>query len=498
MKHSKQRKSHKKRCSKKKTNKQRTNKQRTNTKKLRLKGGELDPQIKDVVNQNILNKNENFSKMLQVSCKNPGNCLALGKYNESIKLFFDDFQNLNYVDNNHMKRIGNPSANGFIIEVPFKKLNYTAYTALKCSSKAESDNLLYEFFVGKMFINRYLKKLPSFVETYELYEFNSDHEYNNYLNAATTKNFANLILNNSITPIDRRTSFQSLISTSCIKNKLMCILIQHFDKFNSFNQEWKQNYDNIKYDLYNILYQVYFSLAVLGDKYTHYDLHDSNVFLYKPFENNQCLLMRYHTANNQIIEFKSEYIVKIIDYGRNYFNNSLVNSNTLLSLVCNTKECDPDCGLNYGYGSLITSDPSTFFYWIDPTNKNMSHDLRFANIIKTQFSILTSLVYKNDYGTPEDMTGDKANIKSIFDLVNYLEDMLPKFNAIKQDKKYDTSWKVVATMDIYHDGRDYEFNVLPDTSVSTPTSPSSTPISSVSTTTLSVSRPASYVSPPTS
>jgi hypothetical protein len=70
--------------------------------------------------------------------------------------------------------------------------------------------------------------------------------------------------------------------------------------------------------------------------------------------------MRYHTAKNQIIEFKSEYIVKIIDYGRNYFNNSLLNSNSFLSLVCNTKECDPDCGSKYGYESMVTTDPSTF------------------------------------------------------------------------------------------------------------------------------------------
>ena len=439
------------------------NKTKKHTKKLRLKGGDLDPHIKNIVSQNILNKNENFSRMLQVSCKNPGNCLALGKYDESIKMFFDQFKNLTYVDNVNMKRIGNPSVNGFIIEVPFKKLNYTAFTALKCSTKSESDNLLYEYLVGKLFINEYLKKLPSFVETYGLYKFNSINEYNNYSNGAKNQDFNNLILNNSITLIDEETSFGNLITISCIKNKLLCILLQHFDRFYSIKEQMINNFNNIKYDLYNILYQVYFSLVMLGNNYTHYDLHDSNVFLYKPFENNQCLLMRYHTSNNQIIEFKSEYIVKIIDYGRNYFNTENINSNNLFVSVCNNHACDPECGLNYGYESLITNDPSTF-HWISPHKKNMSHDLRFANIIKSQMNqIGYNLTYREPYGTPENMTGNKTNVKSIFDFLELLEEKVPVFNNLKQTKKYDASWKVVATMDIYSDGRDYDFNILPDT-----------------------------------
>jgi len=462
MKHSQKKFCKKRPFTKHKTTKKNKKKTHKRTRNLRFKGGALDQSAKNIVSQHIQNKDENFSKMLQVSCKNPGNCLALGKYNQSIKLFFDQFTNLTYVDNVHMKRIGNPSKNGFIIEVPFKKLNYTAYTALKCSADAEADNLLYEFLVGKMFINNYLTKLPSFVETYGLYEFNSLADYDKYLNAAKQNNI-NLTLNDNIKPIDIQTSFDNLIRTSCIKNKLVCILLQHFDKFYSFNYEWEHNYDNVKYDAYNILYQVYFSLSVLGKNYTHYDLHDSNVFLYKPFEHNQCVLMRYHTTNNKIIEFKSEYIVKIIDYGRNYVNNSRINSSTLLSLVCNTTECDPECGAEYGYDSIIVPDPSTY-YWIDPSKPNMSHDLRFAMILNDKSPMLDSLLYENTYGTPENTTGDKSNITSIFDLVNYLEDFMPKFNKFKQPKKYDTSWKVVATMDIYHDGRDYEFNVLPDTS----------------------------------
>jgi len=436
-----------------------------NLKSFKLRGGELDSSVKQIVSQNIENRDINFGKMLQVSCKNPDSCLALGKYDDSIKYFFDNFRNLNYIDNSNVKRIGNPSANGFIIELPFKKLNYTAYTILKCSSRPVSDNLFYEYYVGKYFINTYLKKIPCFVETYDLYEFNSNTSYINIKYKANNDTLSDIDFKSNIHRINTSEKQYNLFNYSCIKNKLLCILIQHFDKFYSFEHEWNINYDNIKYDLYNILYQVYYGLCLLGSNYTHYDLHNENVFLYKPFDGNMCILLRYH-RNNKVFEFKSEYIVKLIDYGRNYFYNGKISTTQIIKNICKMSECVVNCGDSVGYSIIKGSmnNPSFNFYWIDPTQPNLSHDLRFASYIKD--SLLTnphmkSFTYNAKYGTPEDMTGDKHNIKSIFDLRDYLEYIIPSFNSAKNEKKY-ASWKVAATMDIYDDGRDYEFNVLPD------------------------------------
>jgi hypothetical protein len=434
----------------------------------RFRGGELDNSVKQVITHTIQDRDVNFSKMLQVSCKNPDNCLALGQYDEKIKLFFDNFRNLNYIDNSLIKRIGNPSANGFIIELPFTKLNYTAYTVLKCATNARSDNLFYEYYVGKYFINKYLKQLPCFVETYDLYEFNSNTSYITIKSAANNDTLSSINFKSNMHRINTNERSFNLFNYSCLKNKLLCLLIQHFDKFYSFEDMINTKHDNIKYDIYNILYQAYYGLCTLGANYTHYDLHDGNVFLYKPFDNNVCILMRYH-RNNQVFEFKSEYIVKIIDYGRNYFYNGKLSTERIMRNLCKIPDCKPNCGENFGYrvvkGSM--NDPSFNFYWIDPTEPNVSHDLRFANSVKEillKNTQIQTFEYKTNFGTPEDMTGDKDNVKSIFDLRDALEELITDFNPLKNEKKY-ANWKVAATMDIYDDGRDYEFVILPDKAI---------------------------------
>jgi hypothetical protein len=57
----------------------------------------------------------------------------------------------------------------------------------------------------------------------------------------------------------------------------------------------------------------------------------------------------------------------------------------------------------------------------------------------------------------------KFVITNIFNLRDALESIMEGFNSFKNNKKYDNTWKVAATMNIYEDGRDYEFVVLPDT-----------------------------------
>jgi hypothetical protein len=457
MKYSKKRNSKKNIRKNKNTRKNKNNRNRYN----KFRGGELDQNVKNIVSQNIQNKDNNLGKLLQVSCKNSDNCLALGPYDEAIKRFFDNFKNLSLINNSKSKHIGAPSKNGFIIELPFTKLNYTAYTALKCSSKPESDNLMYEYFVGKYFINNYLKKLPCFLETYDLYEFIDENAYDSVKKAASSKTINTIDIQskiklNNFDINDLKSSF----ANSCSLNKRLCILIQHFDKFTSL-----YDYTQIKitHEMYYLFYQLYYGLCLLGKNYTHYDLHANNVFLYKPFDGDQCILMRYH-RNGKIFKFKSEYIVKIIDYGRNYFNNGTTNTKEIVeNYICHSPECDPTCGVDFGYEIITgsTNDPNFDFYWINPVEPNVSHDLRAANNYKFLFDkLLNSFTYTTNFGTPEDMKGDKRNIGNIFNFRDMLEGYIPGLNT-DNNKKYG-SWKVAATMDIYDDGRDYDFVVLPD------------------------------------
>jgi hypothetical protein len=426
------------------------------------RGGNFDD-VKDTLELNLRSKQANLSKMLNLACKNPDNCLALGYYGDIIKTFFDDFKNFSYVKMNEIKRIGTPSANGFILEIPFEKTGYKAYTVLKCSAKPSADNLFYEYYVGKYFINTFIKKFPCFVETYDCYEIKNESTWQSlHDNVINTTDLNSMLKLKKITETD-----YNEFGESCLKNKLLCVLIQHFDKFYAFLDEYRKNYENIKHEVLNILYQVYYPLVCLGKKYTHYDLHGKNVFLYKPYEGKQYIKMRYH-RNGKVYEFPTEYIVKIIDYGRNYFKNNNTDTFDLLkNYICTSTKCAPSCGKYVGYniiqGEIFTHKDN---YSINPVKPNMSHDLRFANSVISYLkgiNIFSDLVYNNSYGTPEKLNDNyKGNrtVYSIYDLLDSLENHINHWNRVKMPLKYDETWTCVAVMDIYDDGRDYTFNVI--------------------------------------
>lgn len=449
-------------------------KRKTRTKKLR--GGVLDENIKQLVSANIQNKEENLSKMLQISCRNPDNCLALGSYGEIIKRFFDYFRNFSYVQYNKLKRIGAPSANGFVIEIPFKKLDYTAYTVLKCSANADSDNLFYEYYVGKFFINNYIKKFPCFVETYDCYKFTSLNDWKIMRKAASTKNFSTITNPNLMTRLDIAETDFSNFEKSCKENKKMAVLIQHFDNFKPVHEVFPPTNPPNKvyhFEIFQILFQIYFALAYLGDTYTHYDLHSGNVGLYKPFEGNKYIEMRYHYGSN-IVKFKSQYITKIIDYGRNYFykDNIINTKNIIENQVCGKPECKKVCGDQVGYNIVKGSinDPNFDFYWIDPSKPNRSHDLRVASLYNDfMFKVIkvAKIEYEELYGTPENMS-ELTNVGKIFVVrnINAARKCFGRIvNSMESAPEYDkyNGWTKAATLDVYDDGRDYEFNVVPET-----------------------------------
>jgi hypothetical protein len=423
------------------------------------------------------NPMENLGKMLSVVCKDPDNCLALGAYIPMMKRFFNDFRDLSLVDINSLKLLGSPSLNGFVFEIPFKKNEYTSYTVLKSAAKPEADNLFYEYYVGKTFINKYLQQFPVFVETYDCYRYNSHLLASAFKQIAENKikisNTGITDLNTVITRIDHGdltsvSEMNRMFEDSCSEPDTICILIQHFNNLTPFKNifdETSPNYKTNRLDSPYLFYQLYFALSVIGDKYTHYDLHVENVNVYKPYSGQKYILMRYH-SNGKVHEFPSEYIVKIIDYGRNYINNGTTTTNEIVSnIICNTPKCNPNCGDQVGYRAI--QGDYTDYYNINPIVPNASHDLRvFANLNDvSQPDLWKGRIYKDDfyyeekYGTPEDLTGDVDHIRSIHDLRAALETTaFPNYND-HMTKKYE-GWEQAAIMDVYDDGRDYEFKVI--------------------------------------
>ena len=133
----------------------------------------IDQAFKNLLVSKLANPSENISKVLQVVCKDPDNCLAIGHYGFMIKSLFEDFRKLSLINVDNIKSLGKPSTNGFVLECPFYKNNYTAYTVLKSSASPTADNLFYEYYVGTTFINKLLTRFPVFVETYDCYKYKS-------------------------------------------------------------------------------------------------------------------------------------------------------------------------------------------------------------------------------------------------------------------------------------------------------------------------------------
>jgi len=420
--------------------------------------------------QFFLKKTKNTEKILKMVCKNAANCLSFGVFNNIVTQYFENFRNTSLIDKKRIKRIGAVSANGMVLQIPFKKGSYTAYNVLKCSAKETADNLFYEFYVGKNFINQYSSKYPCFLDTYDLYKIKDIDSWDKIKKFCDGK-LKNIDIANLIERIPENMYKNSPYwANSCSYNKLLCVMIQYVDGVKSFNDVYKQEYATILHDIPSLFYQVYYVLSLLSNVYTHYDLHSSNVLLYKPFKGKRYILMKYHSSSLGTIEFKTEYIVKIIDYGRNYFDNSKTNSNDIIrNHVCTAKECNPSCGYNVGYSMIQGNvrNPAMKNHHIFPNKSNISHDLRFLNIFKNYLDVmcpgLKKVEYEENYGTPEIKTVNGSKINNVHDAKRELAKMLPAWTNTHQHKKYDSTWAQAAEMNIYSDQPyTFKYNVFSD------------------------------------
>jgi hypothetical protein len=367
-------------------------------------------------------KHKITAEFLKHICSDSGVCIAFGTKSDKIKKFFNNFTNFDYAVNR--RRIGAPSNNGFIYEIEYKHQNYFAHAILKSSVRTDSDNLMYEYKVGQT-VNRFNKHFPCFVETYGVYKYNTDAGWRNSQNGISINKLQNILTQYPTTNY----------KDSCINSQYISILIQHIKDAptihsKSVSQEFKEN------DLLYCLYQIYYTLSMLSNDFTHYDLHTNNVLLYKPV-NGKYIQYHYHLPDGTIVSFKSRYIVKIIDYGRSYVNGSMVD----YKQICRIKECEPNCGYSKGYSWM---SPKHHPYSINSSLLNKSHDLRLMNLVKQAIGISIQLrdiidrvVYNSEYGTPSNPTmGYPNRINNVMDAERLLRDMVLDPYEIHQNTLY--------------------------------------------------------------
>lgn len=428
------------------------------------------------------------SRFLQSICSESGVCLAFGNKSNEIKKFFNNFNNFKYA-NNTIKRVGEPSANGFVNEVSYVREKYRAHCIIKSSSKLSADNLFYEYLCG-LVVNSWCVRFPCFLETYGLYEYVDDYAWEKMKNNQTTsinslKNYIAFLNSNSINVNGKY--FNYLMENSCLNSKHIVIMIQHMKNVGTlydFLEYSKNKFLAANNQLVTILFQVYFALHVLKDNYTHYDLHYNNVIIYQP---NRKGYIHYHyvLSNGDTISFKSPYMAKIIDYGRSYFKhetNDGFNSANIYDKICKEKECS-SCGRYDGYKFLSKQNSSYNQHYIHSTVPNKSHDLRLLYIIKNYFekgknkyfekgkekntdllhsNILDKIKYDTKFGTPEmKNNGYPDKIQTVTDAFKGLSDLLLQPDFIKNNED-DTDMMGLGKMCdlyIYENNRPMKFKI---------------------------------------
>ena len=387
---------------------------------------------------------------LQFSCNKSGVCLAFGKQTEKINAFFDNFTNFKYVTG--VPKIFSEGNSNNVAELEYLKNGYKAHAVFKMSKSEKSDNLAYEYLVGKA-VNKLMKKFPCFIETYGLYINDCKINFKGWKDS--------LILLNE--------EKEDFYKKSCENSSNLALLIQHLSDAKTLEESLKERKSFLERnyffsDLLIILYQIYMPLSHLKENFTHYDLHSKNVILYEPQENSY-IEYHYHFGDNKETIFKSPYLVKIIDYGRSFFKNTDDNSSIIYDKVCINKLCKENCGEEYGYKYYL--DPKLKKHYINPKESNPSADLRLLHLCKKSLpnafifpeldKLFNDVVYQTDYGTPYHISVvNDEKIYNVTDAFNRLDKLVNEKE--KENVEYNTlrfsEMKKLGELHVFADGSD--------------------------------------------
>ena len=366
------------------------------------------------------------------------------------------------------EKIGNVSKNGFLYMLHFKKDDYHVTRVLKSSSNRNADNLFYEYFIGTRFINELCIYLPCFVQTYHLYHntnIGTYHFMKGYDEYLTKEQFMSSL--EIVNDPD--------INTYCGNPQYLSILIETVTSTLSFHDYIKYYLDELKYDgetgtivksfdlvYLEVMYQVYGPLSLLNDHFTHYDLHANNVLL--EYLGGKMMKMRY-VYPDTIIEFNTQYIVKIIDYGRSFFK-SLPNEFTE-GIVRSSDDFyhtyvakyRTEC-MNSGLNFLMNLSSS---HSIQPRYRNYSHDLKLLNgtlkMIPYRSKMLQNFSDLLDYNETSETISDGINICNVIDFELVLRKEFKSSIYLEKSKIHFKNITLVGTTTIYMDnsGRPIEY-----------------------------------------
>jgi hypothetical protein len=309
-----------------------------------------------------------------------------------------DTQNFGNLSNysREVKSIGTNSANGFIRKYKYNSEHYEVDVVQKNNLNYMGDSLVYEYLVGQC-VNHFASFYPCFSKTYQICKYNTPADYKQilYLKDPVLPTGLDKMLT-----VLNTDDIAELIKTGCANNQHICIMTQYLP-FDIDLGKYLDDPSRETSTLITILYLLHACLASFSNQFTHYDLHYENVQLVK-IPNNKYSIFRMHLPNGRVISFKTNYIPCIIDYGRCYVNCAALNSTDIYRTVCEYDSNNPDpkqrvcgesCGNSTGYEVGPKYDRNTKEFipatyendYIDPTRRNISHDLRNLNYINKRY-----------------------------------------------------------------------------------------------------------------
>lgn len=393
---------------------------------------------------------------LKAICNDANMCTAFGIETQKLEEFFQ-FNTFAYVVGMRNLKEG---ANGFVNELIYDRGGYRANAILKSMLDKYSDSLYYEAYVGLKYINRFAQQFPCFLKTYGLFKYTAPLQKSfakiNKVAKTEPDTYTSLMRNFAgvFEPIKINDQFSATMACTNYIN-FACIIeyIASPSDLNTFahgqllNKDTADAFFNV--ELPHILFQIYAVLASLAQDriFSHNDLHSSNIMIYTIPNGDRVTMTYKNTAGMGTVSFQTRYIAKIIDYGRVYCPESP----DIYKTLCNTKECDPNCGEHAGFRNVLK-----------PKNNGKSFGITYD--LNAVIYIFQDYILPYIHGKRNDMYATMMRLRYPNDYFFYIDDnpMLHILNSTITNKEAILQKYIEAEeYNVFHTGKDSALKAMP-------------------------------------
>lgn len=253
-----------------------------------------------------------LNKEILENCEELDSCCNVGMYLNEIFNYFDKFENFRYVTNIENIAIID------VVEIYLKNERNTneLITMLKMIDSTQDISLVYDYFITSFFHEEKRPQYPNTVKALNLCTFKSQSDYD-----YCAHNFQNVTvqdLQQKLTFFDEKSNPIEIIKESSKKHYMFCfhqIIVPYYYDLSKMFEKNSLSDDFWKYDAATTFFQIYSFLRSHQKLFTHYNLTAENIIL-SDIPSTSFYNFIYKEKNAKIIEFRSRYLVKIINFSK--------------------------------------------------------------------------------------------------------------------------------------------------------------------------------------